>query len=114
LSDICSALEGIGCELEAANTIARAEARDRLGEDPLENTLYAADDPRPPELAIPSWVNSSASVSGPFLYEASPASPAETLAPPERGNVPTAAAIVVLTTLASIVLAFVVLFYWVI
>jgi hypothetical protein len=61
LRDICCALEGIGVELQAANTIARAVARDRLGEDPLEGTLYAADDPlsfATWKLGLPGWVNS--------------------------------------------------------
>jgi hypothetical protein len=44
VEDLVVAIEGLGFEMQAMVAIARAYAKHHLGEDPLQDTLYAADE----------------------------------------------------------------------
>jgi hypothetical protein len=57
LRDLYDAVAGLGVELEALVTIARAVVKERYGHDPLEGTVYAADDDSSARLQSPPWVN---------------------------------------------------------
>jgi hypothetical protein len=44
LEDVVDALQGIGVEMEALVTVARAVATAKLGDDPLAGSIYALRD----------------------------------------------------------------------